>query len=223
MTDVGVLDVFELAENPAQQHCDLPPGQIVDAVRREQAIELDDLSGRARLLVQAANAQDCAKLEIRPPRKDAAEGNIDMRFDGAPFRGEDVEECAAGFEHAMDFRIRQFLIRDVLEDRCGEDEMERIGRPRDLAHPRVTAGVAGDGIEAEAFAVFRCAQSDVILQVVAERVAISCIEIFVGVPARSASVVQDHAVRREPYAPGFEDRIVERNDLLCALVFDHRS
>jgi hypothetical protein len=61
-------------------------------VRREQAIELDDLIGRARLLVQAANAESGAKPEIGAPREDAAEGNVDVRFDRAPFRWEDVEK-----------------------------------------------------------------------------------------------------------------------------------
>src|SRR5262249_60849091 len=51
VADVGILDIFEVTEDPPQQRGDLPSGQVIHAVRREQPIELDDLIRRARLLI----------------------------------------------------------------------------------------------------------------------------------------------------------------------------
>jgi hypothetical protein len=108
------------------------------------------------------------------------------------------------------------------KDRARKDEVERIVGPRDLAHGRIAADIVGQRIEAKTLAIGRRAQCDVVLHVVAECIAKSGIDIFVGVPTRSASVIENHAVGHEPDVPGFQDRIVEHNDLLRGLVFDHR-
>jgi hypothetical protein len=62
VADERIFHVLELAEGPAKERCDLPPRQVVHAMRREQPVELEDLIDRAPLLVQAANAEEAPNL-----------------------------------------------------------------------------------------------------------------------------------------------------------------
>ena len=51
MADECVFHVFELAENAIQNRGDLPARQVVDPLRYETAVELDDLIRGAVLLL----------------------------------------------------------------------------------------------------------------------------------------------------------------------------
>src|SRR4029453_9340059 len=110
------------------------------------------------LLVQAANAEEGPKFEIGSRGEDAAERNIDVRFDRAPFRRKDIEERAATLEHPMYLGVRHLLVHDVFEDRARKDEVERIVGPRDLAHGRIAADIVGRRVEAKTLAMGRRAQ-----------------------------------------------------------------
>src|SRR4051794_16100019 len=90
VADECIFHVFELAEDAIQDGSDLPPGQVVDAQRDETAVELDNLSRSAVLLVQPSDAERRAELMIAARGQDTAKGDIDMRFDRSPFRGKNI-------------------------------------------------------------------------------------------------------------------------------------
>ena len=51
VADECIFHIFELAEGAIQDRGDLPPGQVVDALRDETAVELDNLIRGAVLLL----------------------------------------------------------------------------------------------------------------------------------------------------------------------------
>src|SRR4029450_4031241 len=53
VADEVIFHILEFAEGPAEELCDLPPRQVVHAMRREQPVELDHLVERLSLLVHA--------------------------------------------------------------------------------------------------------------------------------------------------------------------------
>ena len=193
MADECVFHVFELAENAIQDRGDLPARQIVDPLRDETAIQLDDLIRGAVLLVQSSDAERRAELMIAARGQDTAEGDVDMRFDWSPFRRKNIEERTSRLQDAMNFGIGQFLIGHVLEDLGREYKIERVIRPWDLGHGRIFGPVAGCRVETEALAVGRRSQLDVVLHVITGHMRKSSVEEFVSVAARPAAVVENDA------------------------------
>jgi len=92
VADECIFDIFELAEDAIEERGDFPSGQVVDALRYEAAVELDDLIGGAMLLVQASDAECRAESMITAGGQDAPERDVDMRFNRTPSRRKDVEE-----------------------------------------------------------------------------------------------------------------------------------
>src|SRR5215208_4913585 len=82
--------VFELTEDAVQDRGDLPAGHVIDALRDEAAVELDDLIRGAVLLVQPSDAERRAELMIGARGQDTTKRDIDMRFDRSPFRGKNI-------------------------------------------------------------------------------------------------------------------------------------
>jgi len=62
VADECIFHVFELAEDAIQDRGDLPAGHVIDALRDETAVELDDLIRGAVLLVQPSDAECRAEL-----------------------------------------------------------------------------------------------------------------------------------------------------------------
>ena len=92
VADERIFDIFELAEDAIQERVNLPSGQVIDALRDEAAVELDDLIGGAMLLVQASDAECRAESMITAGGQDAPKRHVDMRFNRTPSRRKDVEE-----------------------------------------------------------------------------------------------------------------------------------
>src|SRR3954454_16357281 len=183
VADECIFHVFELAEDAIQDRGDLPAGHVIDALRDETAVELDDLIRGAVLLVQPSDAECRAELMIAARGQDTAEGDIDMRFDRSPFRGKNIEERTSRLQNAVNLRIGQFLIGHMLEDLGREYKIERVVRPRDLGHGRIFGPVAGCRVETEALAVGGQSQLDVVLHVITGHMRKSSVEEFVSVTA----------------------------------------
>ena len=145
-----------------------------------------------------------------------------MRFDRTPFRREYVEKRTSRLQHAMDFRIGQFLVGYMLEDLGREHEVERVVRPWNLGHGRIFRPVTGGRVEAETLGIAGRTQLDIVLDVITEHMTKSGIEEFVSMPARAAAVVENDAGWRQRAAARLEDSAIEFDDLLGGGIFEHR-
>src|SRR5207248_798395 len=106
-----------------------------------------------------------------PGREDTAEGNIVVDLEWAPFRREDVQERAAGLQYPVDLPIGQLRIHDMLEDRAGGNEIKGVIGPRDPGHRPPAAWTARHRVKTEMLEIGGRSQIDVVLHLVAERVA----------------------------------------------------
>src|SRR5215831_17336625 len=109
----------------------------------------------------------------------------------------------------------------MLEHRAREHEIERVVGPGNLSHRSPATVTARHRVEAEALEVGGRTQLDVVLHLVAEGIAKSGVQEFVGLRARAASEVENHAVGCEGPAAGGKDPAVKPDHPLGSLVFLH--